>query len=711
MVHPSRFAPLLCAAGVLCAAAPPPAPTLSQARSALAQLPLRFEANQGQAGPGVRYTARAGGYSLSLTDRGAAIGIAGSRPIVLSLVNGRRAARIEGLDQLPTRTDYFVGSRQSWRTGIPTYARVRYHEVYPGIDVVYYGSQNQLEYDFVLQPGADPDAIRIRFRGPVETVVSPQGDLILESPAGRIVQKKPVIYQHESGSARREIGGRYVLLGRNLAGFRVERFDRARTLVIDPALVYSSYLGGTGKDQINAARLGPNNWLYVTGQIDTNQLAPTEGALSVGANGFLDAFLAIIDATPGAGYPLIYYSYLGGTNNDAALALDVDSAGLVYLTGYTASTDFPLSGNAFQAEGAATTQDAFVTVISPCVAARFSCPVFGGDSIIFSSYLGGTAGTDVGNGIAVGPGGMIHVIGNTQSNDFPLTDTAYQNTLWGAQDTFICKIDPSAGALVYSSYMGGESGLDDGRAILVDSEGLVYFASSTASQNFPVKGLNYDPNPIGGQDLIIGVMDLTKSGDDSLVYSTYLGGSGNDEVRAMAFDAKGNLLLTGYTLSTDFPATTDALRTINSGANDAFVVVFNPALPSQTGLIYSTYLGGSHGDSGWAIQGDSAGSIYVTGYTLSGDFPVVNAIQPQWGDGIDIFIVKLKPGIAGPGALEYSTYIGGSAIYQPTGIVITSDNRAIVAGYGYAGLPVSDNPLQSGYAGGGADGFLLVVSQ
>ncbi len=678
---------------------------------ALARMPLRFEANHGQFPAEVLYMARASGLTLALTARGPAIRAAGAEPVNLSFVNANRLPHIEALDQFPARTDYFVGKRESWRTGISSYARVRYGDVYPGIDAVYYGNQSQLEYDFVLRPGADPNAIRLKFRGPVQVSISPEGDLILDSPAGRLVQKKPVVYQQDGGATRREIAGRYVMLSRDTAGFRVGRSDRGRSLVIDPALIFSSYLGGTGKDQINAAKLGPHGWLYITGQTDTLPITPTDGAVNAGSAGLLDAFLAIVDTTPGAGYPLIYYSNVGGSANDAALAIDVDAAGLAYLTGYTASTDFPVTGNAFQAEGAASTQDAFVIVLNPCIASRNSCSVFGGDSVVFSSYLGGASGSDVGNGIALDRNGLIYIIGNTRASDFVLTDNAYTNVLWGSQDIFIAKIDPTSGALLYASYVGGETGQDDGRAILVGSNGLVYFAGSTASQNFPVVGLNFNPNPSGGQDLVIGVMDLAKSGPDSLVYSTYLGGTGNEEVRAMAFDANGDLLLTGYTLSTDFPTTNDAIRTINSGANDAFVVVFNPALPSRTGLLYSTYLGGSHGDSGWAIQGDASGFIYVTGYTLSGDFPIVNAIQPEWGNGIDLFITKLKPGVAGPGAIQFSTYFGASAIYQPTGILLAPDGTAIVVGYGYAGLPIADTAFQTSYSGGGADGFLLVLSQ
>ncbi len=694
----SRFALFLCAAGVAWADS-----NVSQATATLARLPLRFEANQGQAAPGVHYVAHAGGYTLLFTDRGPTFRAAGSKPVSISLVNANRKPRIEALDRLPARTDYFRGSRTNWHTNVASYSRVRYRDVYPGIDVVYYGKQNQLEYDFVLQPGADPGAIRLKFEGPGQVKISPEGELVLESAAGRIVQKKPLVYQDDPRTAaRREVEGHYVMLARNVAGFRVGRYDRARPLVIDPAIVYCTYLGGTGTDQINAAKLGPKGWLYLAGQTDTQQITATDGAYNNNKTGLTDIFLAIIDTTPGNGFPLVYFSYLGGSNLNIPLAIDVDAAGVAYLTGNTTSTDFPVSGNAYQGTGAATTTDAFVVMLDPSQ--------YGGDALIFSTYLGGANGDDSGTGIAAGADGTIYVIGNTKSNDFPLTDSAYQNVLWGAEDTFLCRLDPNAGALVYSSYLGGES-TEDARAILVDAKGLVYFASSTLSQAFPMAGYNWSANPIGTENVIVGVMDMTKSGTDSLVYSTYFGGSTNEEVRAMTFDAKGNLLLTGYTLSTDFPVTPGALQGNNNGNGDAFVAVFNPSIPFQGGLLYSTYLGGSDGDVGYAVRGDADGYIYVTGYSLSADFPVLNAPQAKWGGGTNIFLTKFKPGIAGPGAIQFSTYIGATGTYLPAGLTLGPDGTMYLTGYGNIGLPSSANAIQGGFAGGGSDGFLLVLTQ
>ena len=681
----------------------PADPGVSQARTALARLPLRFEANQGQAAGEVRYTAHAGGYALLLTSQGPTLRAAGSNPVSISLVKGNGAPRIEPLDRLPARTNYFLGSRENWHTEVPSYARVRYREVYPGIDVVYYGNQSQLEYDFVLRPGADPNAIRMKFHGPRHVEISPEGDLVLESDGARIVQKKPAIYQDDPRTvARREVAGHYVMLARNVAGFRVDRYDRARPLVIDPTLTYCTYLGGTGSDQINAVKMGPKGRLYIAGQTPTQTIAATDGAYNGTKTGLTDIFLAIIDTTPGQGFPLVYYSYLGGTQLNIALAIDVDAAGIAYLTGTTTSTDFPVTGNAYQATGAASTIDAFVVKLDPSQV--------GPDELIFSTYLGGPSGTDSGNGIAVGQDGMIYVIGNTKSTDFPLTDTAYQNVLWGPQDTFLCKLDPDSGSLLYSSYLGGES-QDDGRAILVDAKGLVYFASSTLSLYFPVAGYNWAADAIGAQDIVVGVVDMTKSGTDSLVYSTYFGGTGNDEVRQMAFDAKGNLLITGYTLSTDFPVAGSPLQGNNNGNGDAFVSLLNPAIPFQAGLLYSTYLGGAHGEVGYDVKGDAAGYIYVTGYTLSSDFPILNAPQPQWGGGTDIFLMKFKTGVAGPGAIQFSTFIGATSTYRSTSLALGADGTVFLAGFAYTGLPVTDGALQSTYGGGGTDGFLVVVTQ
>jgi hypothetical protein len=685
----SRFGLLLCS---VCLAGAATMPAMRQADAALARLPLRFEANQGQLHPDVRYAARAGAYSLALKSTGPSLSL-GSQRIDISLLNSNRAPRIEALDPVPTRTDYFVGSRDRWRSNVPSFARVRYAAVYPGIDIVYYGNRSQLEYDFVLAPGADPRAIRMRFDGARRVALSPSGDLMVDD----MIQKRPVIYQE---NPRREIAGRYILLGRNTVGVRVQKYDRSRQLVIDPVLSYLTYMGGTGTDRINAAKLH-NNLLYVTGQIGNQDLSATGNGYNTVNAGGTDIFLAVIDVTPGSGYPVTYFTYFGGTGNDVALALDVDANGVAYITGGTNSADFPLAG-AFQTTGgAAGALDAFVILLDPKSS--------GADALLYSTYLGGATADDVGNGIAVGPDKMVYVVGTTRSSDFPLTGSAFQPVLWGAQDAFIAKVDPHAGApLVYSTYLGGE-GQDDGRAILAGANGLIYFAASTLSDNFPMAGAQYRGIRVGAEDVIVGVMDLTKSGDQSLVYSTFFGGTGNEEVRGMAFDGKGNVIVTGYTLSTDLPVTADAIQSSNGGNGDAFVAVFNPSLTYTNGLLFSTYFGGAHGDVGYQVAGDAAGNLYVAGYTLSSDLPIAGTIpQAEWGKGTDLFVAKFKTGIGGRGAYEFSTYLGATGTYIPTALVLGADGTVYVTGYGGIGLPATDNAVQGGFAGT-TDGFIAVL--
>ena len=269
------------------------------------------------------------------------------------------------------------------------------------------------------------------------------------------------------------------------------------------------------------------------------------------------------------------------------------------------------------------------------------------------------------------------------------------------------KIDPNSSALVYSTYLGGED-VDDGRAIALGADGLVYFAGSTASLEFPLAALTFGPAPFGGGDIFIGVMDMSKAGPDSLVYCSYFGGLGVDEVRKIALDAKGNVMLTGYTLSPDFPVTGNAAQPLYSGNGDAFVSVVNPRNPANF-LVYSTFLGGTGGDVAYDVAADSAGSIYVTGYTLSPDFPSTqNAPQPLWGQGINGFVTKLQPGVGGTAGLQYSTYIGATAITVSTCLSVAPDGTAYVGGYSSGGLAVTGNAAQGGFGGGSGDGFFLV---
>jgi hypothetical protein len=676
----------------------------TQGQAALARLPLRFEANQGQFPSDVRYGARAGGYSLLLTNRGPELSVAGAAPVAIRLLNSRPAA-IEPLDQLSARTNYFVGSRENWHTGVASYNRVRYRGVYPGVDVVYYGSQGQLEYDFVLQPGADPRAIRLKFAGAGHLGLTAAGDLSYDSPAGRIVQKRPVIYQEDAQGARHEVSGRYVLQAKGTVGLKLDGYDRKRSLVIDPVLVYSTYMGGSRSDRINAVRLDSKGLLYVTGQTDTTGSAnsyggdlPATGNFYLGNSaGITDAFLAIIDTTGRNGnYGLVYYSYLGGSNVDIGNALQVDAAGNVYITGQTSSTDFPMVGNSIQTSGAATTYYAFIAELNPNAA--------GSDGLVYSTYIGGTGGDSNGNGIDLDSAGNIYVIGTTKASDYPVTDSAYAGVIYGPQDTFLCKFNTASSNLLYSTFLGGESD-DWGVGIAIGPKGLVYFAAQTISAQFPLGPNSYQVNLKGGQDPVVGVMDFTKSGNGSLVYSTYFGGSSGDAVRGMKLDSKGNIIITGYSLSNDFPVTGDAIQTTNRGNGDAFVSVLNPLTPSSF-VVYSTLLGGTDGEVAYGVGSDSAGNLYVAGYTLSADFPVSGELQ-EWNQGIDLFIAKFKPGTR---TLTWSTYLGGATVNSPTDMVVGPDGRAYVVGWTGGQLPIGPAPYQGTFGGGYADGFLVVMA-
>jgi len=690
------FGFLVSSASLLCGADA----DLARAHSAMANLPLRFEENRGQFASTVRYGARAGGYTLELTNRGAVLAMPDRQRVEMSLVKANAAAEIAPLDRMPARTDYFLGKRTQWHTGVANFSRVQYRGVYPGIDVVYYGSHGSLEYDFVVQPGADPRAIRLQFRGSAEASVTADGDLALDFEGQRILQKKPVIYQETAG-LRHPVAGRYAMVGRNEVTVKLGDYDRSRTLVIDPVVTYCTYMGSSGVDQITAMKLTANGRLYITGWTSTGEMPYIDGAYDNFNTGLIDVFLAIVDTTAASStgnYPLVYFSYLGGTNNDKALGIDVDSNGVAYMTGNTTSTDFPIVGNSVQTIGAGSQQQGFVAVIDPSQ--------YGGVSLTYSTYLGGTTGSNTANAIAVGPDGHMYVIGTTASTDFPVTTSGYAQVLYGPQDAFLVQLDPNSTSLVYSTYLGGE--LDDsGISIAVGTNNLVYFAATTDSTMFPMEGPGYRQSMQGDIGTIIGVMDMTQFGEPSLVYSTYFGADNPGdvtEVRGLALDSKNRVLLTGYTLSSGFQTTADSIQARAGGNGDVWVAIVNPADPPRF-LVYATYLGGSQGEVAYGVTPDISGNIWITGYTLSPDFP--GTAPGSYQNGTQLFVARIQPGTAGQSGLLYSTYVGATGVYVGNAVAVGPDGSAYVVGYGNVGLPSSSNG--NGYAGGVSDGFVIVI--
>ena len=685
-----------------CLDAAPPAPSPAVARAALGGLPLRFEANQGQWSSEVRYLARSGGAKIALTDRGPSIGLPGARVDVV--LEGAGAARLEPLDPLAARTDYYIGARSNWRTGVPGYERVRYRQVYPGIDAVYYGNQGRLEYDFVVAPGADARSIRMRFRGADRLRLTPEGDLEVEAGGATLVEKRPAVRQGDA-----PVAGRYVLLSRNVAAFRVGRYDRRRPLVIDPLLVYSTYMGGSADDQINCVKFGPNGTLYVAGYTNNSDMPYINGAYSNASVGTTNIFVAILNISNG--YQPVYFSYLGGSNIDVPLAMVIDAKGDVYLTGTTTSSNFPIVGNSIIATFPLAAASGYTTptTFTQGFVLELNPALYGGVSLLYSTFLGGTLGATSCNAIDLDQAGNIYVVGTTLTGDYPLTGSAYQTGLWGGQDAFLTEINTAVSTPIYSTLLGGE--LDDfGQGVAVAPNGLVYMAASTESTEFPMAGFSFQGSLQGGYDGILAVIDPSQFGTESLIYSTYFGGSDSDEVRGMAVDASGDILLTGYTLSNDFPVTADAAQLSYAGNGDIFVSVVNPFAPKF--LLYSTYLGGSETEVGYAIGADAQNNVYVTGYTLSADLPVTkNAPAPNYPGGVDIVAAEVIPHVAGAGGFAYVTYLGGASINSGQALAVAPSGTIYIGGFTGGVLTTTSNAVQGAFGGGVKDGFLIVLSQ
>jgi hypothetical protein len=727
-----RHAPPLPA---VAAGAPPKAPG-AQALETYGRVPLSFEANQGQAEGSVDFVARGAGYALFLKpaeavfalrdaecgmrveDRAADHSIqtaatqtaatrraAGTQSAVcdrpakvlrMKLVGADASATAEGAEELAGKVNYFIGDdRTRWRTDVPTYASVRYAEVYEGVDLVYYGNQRQLEYDFRVAPGADPRAVALEFEGADKVEVDASGDLRLTLGESVVRQPKPFVYQEVAG-VRREVEGGYAVSEGGRVRFAVGEYDASLPLVIDPTLVYSTYLGGSGGDQAWGVAVDSTGQAYMAGYTTSTNF-PTASPVQAANGGFQDAFVAKVNA---AGTALVYSTYLGGNGGDQARAIAIDPSGNAYVTGFTGSTNFP-TANAFQAaQGAGNSQDIFVTKLNAL-----------GNTLVYSTYLGGDGALEFGEGIAVDSAGIAYLTGCTDSSNFPRVNPI-QDAHAGGGDVFITKLNALGNTLVYSTYLGG-SAFDLAEGIAVDSAGVAVITGDTASTtNFPTANPIQAAHAGGGRDPFV---TKVNAAGNALIYSTYLGGSGDDQGESVAVDSAGNAYVTGTTDSTNFP-TANALQPTNGGTSifqDAFVTKINA---TGSALVYSTYLGGAGGEVGHGIAVDSAGNAYVTGGSGSNNtFPTANAIQCARAGGSDVFVTKIN---AAGNAFVYSTYIGGSgssgAIELGRGIAVDSSGNAYVAGgTDSTNFPVR-NPIQAGYAGSdfglAGDAFVLKLS-
>jgi hypothetical protein len=637
-----------------------------------ADVPLSFEANHGQTNSDVRFLSRGKGYTLFLTSREAVLSLdkLDSRQrrtgtAITMKLQGGSDPTVQGLDPQLGKSNYLISQDSAkWITDIPNYARVQYRQVYPGVDLIFYGNQGQLEYDFVLAPGADPQLIRLSFAGVKKMRVNAAGDLVLQTKGGELRQQRPRIFEERDG-VKTEVFGRYVIYRGHQVGFQIASYDPGRTLVIDPVLSFSTYLGtdlGCCDSQTAIAADSKGN-AYVTGRTAIAKFPTTPAAYQMDhASGYYDCFVTKLSRD---GSTLLYSTYLGGSQDDYAGGIAVDGNGHAYVTGWTHSPNFPTTPGAYQTilndpPGGLSWSDAFVTKVAP-----------DGKSLVYSTLIGGSSG-DKGNSIAlfkaVSPFGapeyIAYLTGDSCSTDFPTTAGALKTTSTAScdyQDAFVAKVAANGGSLLYSTYLGG-SGDDRGSDIALNSSGDAYVTAFTKSNDFSPNANGFQLNLKGESDTF--VVALYPNGN-SYHFGTYLGGGAREGGPSIALDSKGDVYVTGWTNSFDFPTTSNAFQ-ISLGDNGAQGDAFITKLEGGKGsfLKYSTLLGDDHQDVSLSIAVDVSGQAYVTGWSRSTEFPTTSdALRPKnsskvFSDGFplsDGFMTKMDPN----GKPVYSTLLGG----------------------------------------------------
>jgi hypothetical protein len=655
--------------------------------------PLRFEPNRGQDASAALFVSGGANRMVRLMERGVEVTL-GERRVWMELVNGNPHPAVRGEETAGARTDYRRGNeRGKWQVGVPHYGAVRYAAVYPKIDLVFHGRRQELEYDFELAPGADAGQIKLRFVGADRVRVAASGELLVEAGKGVLTQPVPYAYQ-ETAAGRKAVVARYRVVGASEVVFEVGDYERERRLVIDPVL-RATYLGGTNTDIATAVTYDGQGGLWVAGYTASVDFPVTGPPFAETKNTNNDVFVAHY-APDGQ---LDYVTYLGGDNDDRATAIAADTAGNIYITGYTASTNFPLGGGSYQNNNAGQ-RDIFLT--------QLNLALRGLDSLWYSTYLGGTA-NDVANAIAIAPDGTLYIAGYTNSGEFPLLGNSAQTGNRGGFDAFLAQLDPrlTTESVRYTTYLGGSS-TDVATGVAVGPNNRVYLAGYTMSEDFPVEGASVQPNYGGRGDAFLAEFDRNRSGLDAFVYGTYLGGTDTELAYGLRRAPAGELYLTGYTLSVDFPVTAGAVQRQKSGDSDAFLSRIDLRQAGGAQLTYSTYLGGNTMDIGYGLAVDAGGRVAVSGYTFSTDFPrTANAQQSAMGGAYDAFLTVVNPAAAGSAGLVYSTYLGGAA--TEVGYQVAFDNLGNVAMVGFStspeGIIAGTAPVQPELAGF-ADGFV-----
>jgi hypothetical protein len=668
-----------------------------------AHVPLSFEPNRGQTDPRVDYLSRGPGYTLFLSSDEAVLSFPAATPasrggvVRMNLLGARGDAVPLATDERPGKVNYFVGDDPSrWLTGIPTYARTTYPDVYPGIDVVYYGHERQLEYDFVVRPGASATSIAVRFEGAERVDVEAAGELAIHINGGVLRNRKPRMYQVVDGREHIVAGG-YVRRGDTDIGFEVAPYDQSLPLVIDPVVVYSTLIGAVSRpiesSEVRSIAVDASGNVYIAGLTGSTVFPTSPDAYDVTPNGPSDVFVSKLDAT---GSTLLYSTYIGGRFGDAAYGIAVDRAGNAYVTGHTSSSDFPTTIGAFDTQIDTYHDDAFVAKLNAT-----------GSTLVYSTYLGGMF-SEAMNGrarIAVDERGSAFVTAGTTSRDFPTTPGAVDPAYNGEEDTFVTRLNAAGSGLMFSTFLGGRY-LDLPDGIAIDSAGNAYVAGITGSANFPTTAGALDLTLDGTRDAF--VTKLNASGS-ALVYSTYVGGSAMDEALGIAIDTSGSAYIAGDTWSSDFPVTGEAFRTRinpivvppNYTVTDAFVAKLNS---TGSNLVYATYFGSTGYDTPSGIAVDNGGYAFVTG-AASSDLPLERPLDVGRGGGRSgSFLIYFNRTGSAP---VYSTFLGGATA---SAIALDAAGNAYVAGRtGSPNFFTTPGAFDTTPSGGG-DGFVMKIS-
>ncbi len=660
----------------------------ARARQAPQALPLSFEPNGGQAEADAAYVGHARAGAVLLGRGGATLRMAAGAPLTISLRGALSSFRIEGEDPSPGVANYIRGrDRRQWVTGVPQFRRVRYRGVYPGIDLVFYGAEGALEYDFEVAAGADPRRIRLRIGGASRMAINAAGDLEIESGTARIVHRAPVIYQTVD-DLRHAIAGRLVVRGNDVS-FAVADYDRSSPLVIDPVLSYSTYLSGRSRDFAAAVAVDAPGSAYVAGYTVSADLPVTAGALQTKHAGtpnegfnfvtpdIFDAFIAKFSLD---GSQLIYCTYLGGRDDDRVTALAVDRLGNAVVAGNTRSSNFPVTQGALMATLPSGGKAGFLTKLNA-----------NGTDLIYSTYITGPNSNTTANALALDAFGNVWIAGATGSPNFPVTAASYQPKLAGGQDGYVLKLNPQASAILYGTFLGGKKD-DLISAIAVDAVGNCYLAGSTFSPDFPATAgaaqtkLGSDSDGFAAQ--------LNAAGN-ALVFSTFAGGAGSDSASAIALGPDNSVYIAGTAYSVDFPTTPGAFqetsKTTATGPS-GFVMRFDPG----GALHYATLVGGSGGGGASGLAVTSDGTAVVVGQTQSPDFPLTGDAYQRVLSGVNCFTFRTPfqfPPTNTPCTdafltmvhesgrrLVYSTLLGGAGNDGASSVALSSDGSIYVAG-------------------------------